>query len=746
MASIYDNYQQLAQLGVPQPGNYTDYSSLQYPQQDLNPYGVIATPNPNYQYNTAPPEPINWSDPFYQRSDVQALLSDPRNRYSLEHNGATPWDTSLAKNTFTGKNPWVLPALALVGGAAYGVLGGAAAGGTGAVEGAGSGVGMTAGGGALASDATLGGLADAGVGTFGAGASGAGIGAAGAAAGAGLPEIVVTGTPAAAGGGAAAAAGGGGLATSIYQGAYNGNYGQNGGLNTNSDPVGTFNQGIGTGSNAGDLANSGAIQGGAGNVAGTASGTSGSGGWLDWLKNNAGTLVGLAGGLASGGGSKNQTITTTNQPPAYLLPYLQNAASGATSVYNSGGPQYFPGQTLAPQSQATQDALQGIIARAKTGSPLVSTAQNYVQQGLQQPISSNLGSVSNPYASSVYNGSATNPYATPVATNQATNPYATPVNANMGANPYATAVTSGTQAQNPYASASNPFGGDTNPYLDQTFQHALQQAQSGVESQYARAGRNIGASAPVMGDIASQLATQIYAPAYENERNRQLQYQTQLNDIGSGAFENQQARQLQSGLAAQGIGANTFNQQGSQNLQAALAGQSIGAQGYENARSQGLQAALAGQGIGANTFDQSQAQQLQAALAGQNIGAQGFENSQNRQLSDLQSQRSFMDSLLGYASPLAAQDYANLAQLQGAGANQDLYAQQQINDAMNRWNYNQNLPTQTTNNYINQLSQLAGNAGGTTTQSQPQYQNQWANALGYAMLLQQLQNSYTGQH
>lgn len=623
----------------------------------------------------------------------------------------------------------------------------------------------SAGGGAAAGGAgTTAGAA--GAGAAGAGAAGAGTAAGASAAGAALPEIVVTGTA----GGLTA-----GQAAALAAGAGIGAATASGGLQPNSNPAGSFanaNPGLG---NAGNLASNGGITGGAGTAGGAATGANM--GWMDWLGNNAGSLIGLAGGLASGG-TKNQRVTTTNEPPAYLLPYLQNAAQGATGLYNQGGPQYYPGATLAPQSQNTLDALSGISARARAGSPLVGAAQNYVQQGLQQPISSNLGAVGNPYASPVATGSAANPYAgaigtdtsanpyaTAVGTNTAPNPYAQAVGTDTSANPYASAVTAGTQAQNPYASVPNLFGGATNPYLDATFDHALQKAQSGVESQYQRAGRNIGASAPVMGDIASSLATQIYAPAYESERNRQLQYQTQLNDIGSGAFENQQgrqlqsglnaqnvgsqsienarSRQLQSGLQAQGIGANTYDQQSAQQLQAALAAQGIGGQSVENSRARQLTAGLQGQSIGANTYDQQQAQALQAGLAGQSIGAQGFENAHQRQLSDIQSQRSFMDSLLGYSSPLAAQDYMDLSQLQGAGAAQDFYNQQTIDDSRARYDYGQNQPGQQMDDYIRRLTGLAGNYG-TQTQNTPQYQNSAANALGYAMLLQQMQDSWRG--
>lgn len=319
------------------------------------------------------------------------------------------------------------------------------------------------------------------------------------------------------------------------------------------------------------------------------------------------------------------TQTTIAEPPAYLKPYLTQAANAATQQFQQGGPQQYGGSTVAPFSQVTQDALSGMAQRGAQGSPLIGQAQGFVQQGLNAPISSQFGNAQNPYAAAVDAGSA----------------------------------------QNPYAMQANQFGGATNPYLDATYSRALENAMQGVESQFARGGRNIGASLPVAGDIASQLASQIYAPAYENERNRQLQMQSQLTGIGAQSFENQQARQLQSGLAAQGI------------------------------------------------------------------GAQGYEQAQNRALSDLTSQRGLQQNLLGYASPLAAQDYMDLASRLQAGQAYDMQNQAMLNDEVNRFNYQQNLPGMNLDAYIQRLTGMPGSTS--TTQLPTQYRNQTAGALGGAL-------------
>lgn len=80
----------------------------------------------------------------------------------------------------------------------------------------------------------------------------------------------------------------------------------------------------------------------------------------------------------SGGGSAPSTVTqkTTNEPPAYLQPFLTEVAQGAQANYNSSAPSYFPGQTYAGMSTPTSTALAGTINRATNGSPLLPAAQN----------------------------------------------------------------------------------------------------------------------------------------------------------------------------------------------------------------------------------------------------------------------------------------------------------------------------------------------------------------------------------
>lgn len=61
----------------------------------------------------------------------------------------------------------------------------------------------------------------------------------------------------------------------------------------------------------------------------------------------------------------------------------------------------------------------------------------------------------------------------------------------------------------------------SNPYLDATFNKAALSTQNQLASEFARSGRNVGASEPIRSQQLNDLATGIYGGAYDAERNRQ---------------------------------------------------------------------------------------------------------------------------------------------------------------------------------------------------------------------------------
>lgn len=341
-------------------------------------------------------------------------------------------------------------------------------------------------------------------------------------------------------------------------------------------------------------------------------------------------LGNIVGGVLGIGGSLLSKPKKPKDPNAYLTPYLRQGAGAAQSLFQQGGPNLWDESTIAPMSDATRGALDAHIARGQNGSPLIDQAQGFVQSGLQQPISTQFGNAQNPYARSVGGGAQFNPY----------------------------------------ANTQNPFGQGQNPGLDAAFDHMAQKTQNATASEFARAGRNIGASAPVRADILSNLAAQIYAPAYESERNRELAY-------------------------------------GQQQL-----------------------------GIGAQGFESGQDRSLQARLSGQNIGAQGFENSQSRALADLTAQRGNQTNLLGFATPLAAQDYMDLQAQREAAGQYDSQAQAQLSDQVSRYNQNALQPYANLDDFLSRLNGLKSATG--PAMAPTQNPNYLAAGLGGALAAREL--------
>ena len=79
------------------------------------------------------------------------------------------------------------------------------------------------------------------------------------------------------------------------------------------------------------------------------------------------------------------------------------------------------------------------------------------------------------------------------------------------------------------------------------------------------------------------------------------------------------------------------------------------------------------------------------------------------------------------APTLANQDYGDIGQLAAVGDARQQLAQQGINSAVDRYNYDQNLPYNTLANY---MKMVQGNYGSSSTQTTQNYANPIAGALG----------------
>jgi hypothetical protein len=86
--------------------------------------------------------------------------------------------------------------------------------------------------------------------------------------------------------------------------------------------------------------------------------------------------------MSKGGGQTRQVQASSVEPPAFQKPFLEYGLSQAKQLYESGAPQYYPGQTVVGYSPESEMALQGIRQQAITGSPFIKGVQDVVMQNL----------------------------------------------------------------------------------------------------------------------------------------------------------------------------------------------------------------------------------------------------------------------------------------------------------------------------------------------------------------------------
>jgi hypothetical protein len=110
--------------------------------------------------------------------------------------------------------------------------------------------------------------------------------------------------------------------------------------------------------------------------------------------------------MSGGGSSQPSTTTQTSEPPAYIRPYLEYGAQQSRALYERGGPQYYPGNTVVPFAPQTEQALGLAQQRATSGSPVNQAAQNYATRTLNATPTSQFGNAQNPYLDALFNRGA----------------------------------------------------------------------------------------------------------------------------------------------------------------------------------------------------------------------------------------------------------------------------------------------------------------------------------------------------
>jgi hypothetical protein len=202
------------------------------------------------------------------------------------------------------------------------------------------------------------------------------------------------------------------------------------------------------------------------------------------------------------------TTTTTVQksdPWSGQQPYLKQAFSAAGDLYNQGGPQYYPGSTVAGFTPEQTQAYQSIENAATAGSPLLDAARN-----------TTLGVLNGSYTSPVVTGSftPTSPDI-PLLSGVASGQY-------LGSNPTLDAT---------YRAAADPVIRDFKTNVLPSIDRSVAGSNATGSGMHAILANN---AADTLTRNLGSISANIYGTDYENERNRMLNATTALGSAYRG--------------------------------------------------------------------------------------------------------------------------------------------------------------------------------------------------------------------
>ena len=250
----------------------------------------------------------------------------------------------------------------------------------------------------------------------------------------------------------------------------------------------------------------------------------------------------------SGGGGTTKTKT---EPWRGQQPYLEDVFQQAQQQFRAGPQQFYPATTVAPLDPVTQNAIMAEIQRGAHGDPTQRAMGSYLTGTLLQP-QVDPQQIAAGGAQAMGNLGLASRYLQQAG--QAPTYGQAAGMAGVGASPYATTPA----MQQLGATAGGAFMPGRNPYLDQLYQTGAGRIQEQfaedimpqIAGQFGAAGRTGSGAQALMtgraaGDVAGELAGlygDIYAPAYEAERGRQLAAAGQLGQLGLGMGQQDIAR------------------------------------------------------------------------------------------------------------------------------------------------------------------------------------------------------------
>ena len=444
---------------------------------------------------------------------------------------------------------------------------------------------------------------------------------------------------------------------------------------------------------------------------------------------------------------RTQTVqeTSRNEPWAPAQPYLQAAMNAAYGQFQQGPPDPFPGATMAPMSAQTQAGLQQVQNNAAMAPALANDQLGALGRVMNQgptPGTLNMartamGAGANPFTGVVSNlaqqgvdtsglapfrAGVSNPFGGQIAglgqqrtDTSGLSPFRTGVS-----NPFGEAAVAAAQGEGggPGMQALGQFASGqmmANPFLDATYDAAARQVEDRVNSRMALAGRTgSGAHQALMTRGLSDLGTQIYGQAYEQDMGRRLQAAGQRAPLEQSAFslganlsEADFARRMAAEQAV--MGANMEDRA----FARGAFGDAANLSEADVARRMAAEQAVMGQGAADRGFA------LDAFGAASGLYNQDFVNALSafRGLGDARTQQNAQTLQASAALP-GVYDFATQGarDLMGVGSAMEGYEQALIDDARNRYDYIAQAPW----DYIGRLNAIAsgqGQLGGTQTGS-----------------------------
>ena len=262
--------------------------------------------------------------------------------------------------------------------------------------------------------------------------------------------------------------------------------------------------------------------------------------FLDKFRENY-PLQMMKGGGSSGGGGQNTTSTVEKSDPwEGQQPFLKDMFSKAQARYNSGSPEFFPGNTISPFNANETAYQQGVVDYLGSG-----RAQN-LQAGAEGGVSDLLGS--NPIFDATRSLA---PYGQESL--QAAAGYTdTPVLDQANASPVMQQMLSGSVAQNPFIeNANNAMARDSVANFQQEVMPGLRASQIAYQpGGSSRGDIATGIAAGNVGRGIADFANTNYMNAFNSAQQQQMGA-AQLLEQGRGA---RAGEAYQQGAGALGLG------------------------------------------------------------------------------------------------------------------------------------------------------------------------------------------------